>query len=199
MSFRLGKTRFSISYPLAAMLAASLILDRTFSTLICLISAVIHELGHLAALHLYGETPAEIRLTLFDAAISDRGKAVRGNRAELVIVLSGVAVNLAAAAVSLALYAASHSELFYFLLAANLTLGVFNSLPVISLDGGQALFIIFCRRLDPVNAQRLMHFISVIILLPLACLAFLLLFRSPYKFSLLLTVLYLFASLLTRT
>lgn len=198
MSFRLFGIRFSMSLPLVCIMTAVVLLDTTLSVTVCFIAAIMHELGHLSAIRHFGSKPEEIRLTLFDIAIRENGSGLRRDKAQLVIVLAGVFVNFLFAAVSYVIYRLSGADIFMLFTQAHLTLGVFNSLPVDSLDGGQALCIILSRRLCEKSVRRVMDIVSLIILLPTACAGFYLLLCSVYNFTLLLTSLYLAALLLFR-
>lgn len=198
MTFRLGELRVEVSYPLAAAMALILIYDTSMSAALCLAAAVLHESGHLLMLHRFGSFPKKIRLTLFDIAITDSGKALRSTGKELAVTLAGIASNLLFGAASLAAGIASGSGALYSFAAANLSLAAFNSLPVQSLDGGQALLILLCRKMSPDRAFFVLDIISLAVLIPCAVCGFLVLLRSRWNFSLLVTSLYLLALVLLR-
>ncbi|MEE0873727.1 MAG: hypothetical protein UIH27_09750 [Ruminococcus sp.] len=81
---------------------------------------------------------------------------------------------------------------------ANASVGLFNSLPVMSLDGGQLLYLLLCRRFSGQTAERVITLLTLIMLIPLAAFGFVVLFQSPGNFSLLFVCGYLLLSLLTR-
>lgn len=193
MKLRLFGTVFELSYPLAAAITALIILDGSESVFICLLAAVMHESGHIAAMRLFGDMPERIRLSLFDAAIIDRKKSLRNGRKEIVIVLSGIAVNYLSAAAGLVLYLFLKQEWLIAFVTAHLALGLFNSLPVDSLDGGQAVMILLLHFFSPERSERILTVISAAILIPVACAGFLLLFHTRYNFTLLFAALYLIA------
>ena len=195
MSFRIGRRRFVMSFPMVCLMTAAVLLDTTQSVILCFTAALMHELGHLAALRYYGSVPTEIRLTLFDVAITDTDKHIRSTKAQLIIVLAGVTVNFVSAAVCLLLYRLTDQELLWLFFTAHLTLGLFNSLPIESLDGGEALMLLLEHRFSPRTAQCLLTVLSLLLLLPLACAGFWLLLLCPCNFSLLLSSLYLLTAL----
>ena len=82
--------------------------------------------------------------------------------------------------------------------SAHLTLGVFNSIPVSTLDGGQALLILLQHRMSPYRANRILDVLSLVILFPLAAAGFWVLLRSKYNFTLLAVSLYLIAVVLLK-
>uniref|UniRef100_UPI0002DC4984 site-2 protease family protein n=1 Tax=Ruminococcus bromii TaxID=40518 RepID=UPI0002DC4984 len=81
---------------------------------------------------------------------------------------------------------------------ANLCTGLFNMLPVMSLDGGQLMYVILCRKFSEKSAERIINITAVIILFPLTVLGFMVLLNSKYNFSLLFVCAYLIASLLCK-
>ena len=83
-------------------------------------------------------------------------------------------------------------------LDTNFTLGLFNILPIDSLDGGQALFILLSMKFSPFTSMKILDIISFMILIPVAVMGFLVLLQSKYNFTLLLTALYLIAIILLK-
>jgi stage IV sporulation protein FB len=112
-----------------------------------LLAAIIHELGHIAALELMGVSLSKISLTAFGASIDCERKSLSYIQAAL-CALSGPLAGL----------------LLYFLLLplneayaqVSLMLSILNLLPVRSLDGGQALYNLSARFLGESLAGRLL-------------------------------------------
>lgn len=198
MTFRIGKLNIGLSFPLVAIMTAVIIFDTTMSVIICFIAIIMHETGHLAALAFYGSLPKRINLTLFDIAIIDSGKYTRNTKQELVVVLAGVTVNFILAVIFYILFRCTNLIFFRNMAVSNATLGVFNILPVDSLDGGQALFIILTKHFSIYRSMMILDIISFIVLIPVACIGFIVLLRSKYNFTLLLTALYLIAVILLK-
>ena len=195
MTFQLGKISFEISFPLVALMTAVIIFDTSMSVIICFAGVTAHEAGHLLALRHFGSYPQKIKLTLFDIAIIDRKKTTLSDKAEIIITLAGVTVNFILAGISYFFIQNPYMEIFF---NTNLTLGLFNSLPIDSLDGGQALFILLSRKFSPFTSMKILDIISFIILIPVAAMGFLVLLQSKYNFTLLLTALYLIAIILLK-
>lgn len=172
-------------------MTAAVLLDRSCSILLCFAAAVLHELGHIIMLVRFRSPPRTIRLTLFDIAIADRNKSLRDSKRELAVILAGPAVNLVFAGLSFALCRLSGTELLSLFGTAHLALGVFNSLPVCTLDGGQALLILLSMHFPPQKADRILTAVSLAFLFPTAVLGFLLLLKTRYNFTLLLASLWL--------
>ena len=82
--------------------------------------------------------------------------------------------------------------------AANLSVGLFNCLPVMSLDGGQLLYLLLCRRFSQEFSEKAVDVCTFVCIFPLAALGFLVLLRSENNFSLLFVSIYLVFSLLFK-
>ncbi len=198
MRIRLSGITIELSYPLVAVMTLVMIYDTSLSVLICFIAVIIHESGHLTALHIFSSFPDKIRLTLFDIAISDKKKSVRSFRQELIVVVAGIAANIISALITFILNCILPCSFFEGLMNANISLAVFNSLPIDSLDGGQALLMVLCEKTDIYKAMTVLDIISFLILIPIAALGFLVVLRSRYNFTLLLTSMYLMALLILK-
>lgn len=198
MSFRFGRTDIVCSYPLIVIMTAVLLIDTSMNVFLCFLAALMHEAGHLLALRHFHTPPDCIRLSLFDIAIIDRRQSLHSASQSAVIAAAGVAVNFMTAFLTWLLFLFTGWIPLLTFIAAHLTLGIFNALPVHSLDGGQVLMMLLSRHLSPVSADRILTVVSVIVLIPLACLGFLILFSTRYNFTLLLVSLYLTAVLISR-
>lgn len=196
MKLRTKALTLEISFPLAAAVTAVLIIDS--SAAVCLLCAVIHECGHLAALYRFGAFPKRISLSLFDIAISDSRKPLRKMSEELTVILAGITANITAMILFICIRLYFPSDFADDMIYSNLILALFNGLPVCSLDGGQALYIILCRRLKLRYAEIAADIISFAVLLPLLATGFLLLIRTGYNFFLLLAAAYLMLLLILK-
>lgn len=119
------------------------------------LSALCHELGHLTALKLVGAKVEQIRLTAFGAEIRTDTRYLSYGR-EIFCTLAGPAVNLFLAVV-LARVTGD-----YLMAGANLFLGVFNLLPLPSLDGGRALYLMVCWASDPLLADSVCRWVGLV-------------------------------------
>lgn len=139
--------KLEISWGFAAMLLLALLAGAGSVLPLVALSALCHELGHLGALRLAGAEVERLRINAFGAEIQADTRYLPYGR-EILCTLAGPAVNLLLALV-LARVAGD-----YALAGANLLLGGFNLLPVPSLDGGRALFLLVSWRADPMAADQ---------------------------------------------
>lgn len=112
------------------------------------LAALLHELGHLAALRLVGADVEGIYFTSFGAEIRADTRYLSYSR-DIFCTLAGPALNILAAVI-LARTAGD-----YLLAGANLLQGAFNLLPLTGLDGARALHLLLSWAMGPVNADRI--------------------------------------------
>ncbi len=198
MKFKLFGVRLCLSYPLAAGIALLLIFDPTGMAACCLAAAVCHELGHILAMKHYGTGVEKIRMSAFDVNITDVQQHKRGLKAELVICLAGVFVNFVLFLLTIAIYSWYNLYIFRYFALSNLSLCIFNALPVESLDGGNALELILQRNFSDKAVYFITLTVSLAVVIPLGLFSFMALLKSPYNFTMLFAVLYLISVIIFK-
>ena len=169
-------------------MTAVLLIDRDNRIVYCLAAAVIHELGHILMMRLCSVKVTGVRLRLFDVLIEADEPPSFGS--DVIITLGGPAANLAFAAVSLP---------FSFEIGMpGLVLGIFNLLPVMSLDGGHLLRICLERRSSARVGNIILTVLTIVFVLPLMTAGIYLLLKSKYNYSFLAISLYLLSVLLLK-
>lgn len=111
-------------------------------------AALCHEMGHLAALRLFGADVEGITFTCFGVEIQADTRCLSYGK-DILCTLAGPAVNIL-----MALIFARVSE-DYLLSGANLLQGIFNLVPVSGLDGSRTLHLFLSWMLDPCRADRI--------------------------------------------
>jgi stage IV sporulation protein FB len=188
--FHVGKSRVVLSFWFVAGVAVLLLTDWADTTLLGLLAALCHEGGHLLVLSLFHAMPEEVALQPFGVLMREkRGLAPSWVR-DCLVSLGGPMMNL--------LFWAVLRGFWPELAAAQLVLGVFQLLPIVSLDGGRALESLLSRRFSGKELERLGMVISLLFLVPMAVMGFWLLLSSRYNFSLLLVSVYLMLCLVLR-
>ncbi len=197
MKLKIRQTEIEISYLLLCTAAAAVILNVFQSFVYCAAAVVIHESGHLIAMKRIGYFPKRIKISLFEINIRDDSRQLRTAKENMLIIFFGPAANFICFLPAFLLYLIGTDRIFPFA-AANLSVGLFNLLPVMSLDGGQLLYLCLSRRMSPVQAEKTVCRATLILIFPLAAVGFFILFHSQYNFSLLCVCAYLVFSLITR-
>ncbi len=145
MRFHIRGVPVIINYYFIAVLTLMLVVFKNENILMCFLFCIFHELGHLAAMTFFGEKARGITLGYFGMRI-DCGTKIMPKVSEIVIAAAGPIVNL---------ILMFFCRLFLLDEAAqiNLTLALFNLLPVSMLDGG--------RILSPFVTERTMKIIGI--------------------------------------
>ena len=114
-----------------------------------LLAAAMHECGHLALLYAFRVPVDGLRLGAMGAVLYAPGARRLSYARELAVTLAGPAVNLVSAPFAAALASRHAWEWGYLFAGAHALLGVYNLLPVMPLDGGQALWLLAAWRFGP--------------------------------------------------
>ena len=166
------------------------------SFLWCAAAIAVHELGHLSVMICYGYFPERIKIALFSIDIIDSERQRRRVRENLLIIIFGPFANFICFLVCFLLYLRGISVVLPFA-AANASVGLFNLLPVMSLDGGQLVYLLLLRRLDQEKAEKAVDALTFAFIFPLAAMGFWLMLKSK-NVSLLFVSVYLVFSLLFK-
>ena len=165
-----------------ALLTIVLIFDKSGGIFCCFFSSFFHEIGHLLAILVLKQKVDRIEFSLFDIKIKSNYYVSFSK--ELIITLSGVAFNFI-----LFLFFIRIIKIFAL---ANLFIGIFNLLPVSTLDGGQAINIILNKFISEEKSVIILNILTVIFAIPIFTLGIIVLFNTGYNFSFLLLGVYLF-------
>ena len=174
----------------------ALILDKTDTAVLALGAAAIHETGHLLCMLAFGERPACVRVAPFGFCITRTPKG--SYRQEIFIALAGPAANLLAALALFLTAKACKTSCLNRAILVNLSLALFNLIPIEPLDCGRAVFCRLCCRTDAARAERIVFLIGICCLVPLTVCGVLVLIKSKYNVTLLLAGAYLAFTLLKK-
>lgn len=153
------RCRLSILFP--ALLTALLFYQPQGMTAICVVASAMHECGHLLMMLLLGCPPSCCTLGAFGMRIEMGAVRTVGYGRNVLISLAGPAVNLLCAA---AFWLLGNTVAA----AVHMVQCVFNLLPAAALDGGQILRCICCMCGGERIVDRLLLWLSVGVLTPLA-------------------------------
>lgn len=197
MVFTIKNCRVRVSFSFAALIALVLLVDHSETTLWVLAAAAVHEAGHLTAMVLFKAVPKEINFSPFGIEIVQTQGQNRSYTKDILVSAAGPAVNLLCFTVCLA-FSGGQNIAQNIPMLANLTIGCFNGLPIIPLDGGQILYAFLCNRMQEDKAAGIVRAVSFFTILPLAAAGFTILLASKYNFALLFLSCYLMAMLLLK-
>ncbi len=128
-----------------------------------LLAAALHEAGHLLVLRVCGAGRGRLRIDAAGLCWEHRGRLLSYGQ-ELLAVLAGPLMNVCFAFL-LAFFAGGTGwQTGFFLAGTQLVLGIFNLLPVLPLDGAQALELFLSWLIDPLFAARFTEAVSLLTL-----------------------------------
>ena len=119
------------------LMIATIAFTRSYISLAALLSAFLHELGHIFAARICGVPIKELRLDIFGASLVIQ-KAICSYGREIFVAASGPTVNILMCIGLLGIYRTN--AFFSLLFAASLFLAVLNLLPIQDFDGGRILY-----------------------------------------------------------
>lgn len=190
MKINIKGFEISATFPSIALITFVVISNISTGYLMSFLAILFHETGHLIAMFLCGKFPVGLQISAFDIRILESDRCFQTFKKEIIITSFGVLFNFLLFLTFLPI-----SKTFAYI---NLFVGIFNLLPVSSLDGGQLLFLFFNRKLTAGLSSKIIDIITIAISFPLFVLGILVLLNSKYNFSLLLISIYLILSLFIK-
>ena len=182
---------FCISRWFPAAVIAMLTFDETTLAAQCLLASFVHEGGHFLAMAAVGDRPARLCFGVFGMRVERRPDSSLGYGRAALVSVAGPVANLLCCVV-LWLWGSAEAAFIHGVLAT------FHLLPVLSLDGGEALYSLCCLVSTEHRAHTVMLIVSAVVLFPLSALGFYVLLQTGYNFSLLLLAVYLIALLIFK-
>ncbi|MCD7947415.1 MAG: site-2 protease family protein [Oscillospiraceae bacterium] len=161
------------------------------------VGGVLHELGHLCAIYLLGGRVSKLRLSCVGAEIVLSPRRQLAHWKQIIIALAGPAANLAVIYFCIP-FSGRGSELASLCIGVNVTLCIFNLLPIAQLDGGRILWYALNLFLPEETTSRVVGVVSVCFSLALAVGGAALLVLRVGSWTLLLTALWLVAASVRR-
>lgn len=180
----------------AVMLILSLVLSSSYYAFIPLISAAIHELGHIVCAKLFGVKLSGFELGIFGARISTES-SLCSYSAEIAIAFAGPLCNLICADITAILYSIAKvpSKIVSIFIISSLALGITNLLPIKSFDGGRIFSALLSKVLDISSVETILDITSFLSLFFIWSLSLYLLLRTSASLSLFVFSLSIFSNI----
>ena len=190
MQFNFFKTRVKLSFSFWAVVTVLLMLDRSNTAIISLISAVLHEMGHLITLCCFSSPPQSLTFGFFGMRIEKKENELSFMQ-EAQVAFAGPLVNIIISILSLILYKFYTCELIIKICTVNLLMGIFNLVPIEPLDGARVIKNTLSIFLDEQCINKAMNVFLYLFLGVLFWLSIKILIWSGYNFTLLLFCVYI--------
>lgn len=191
MTFTVKGINVKIGFTFFAVLTTLLCFNISSAVQVSVVSAVLHEAGHLLWLIVSGDKPQKIEFGLFGLSVVRKNDIKLNYKNEIISSFFGPLVNIIIAVICFTFYAILKSELLLTVISVNLFLGVFNLMPVFGLDGGRILEFYLLSKHSPDKCEKIMRIVSAFTIVPLMSAGFFILIKSGYNFSLVMLSCYL--------
>ena len=188
MEFSIKNCKIIISPLFIAFLSMILLVDKTGIMLFGLLSALIHELGHLIFIFFSKKKISKVSFQLGGVLIDSKG--IIDYKYEFLISFGGCLSNFLFFVLFLSLYFNNRNELYLVFSATNFGLFAFNLMPIYGLDGMELTRIILLKRFETTKALFYCKIISFLYLIILSIIT-LFLFIYKQNVTLLICLLYL--------
>ena len=166
MQFNLFNIKIKISFTFFALILLLIIFNKTEYLYISIISAMLHELGHLFALKFFGAKILEFKISLFGGNIKTEDFINTNYLQDIIILISGPFINLFFAVFCYFLLFSFKTQKLVDFTLVNLTLAFFNLLPFYSFDGGKILSAILKFKFTEKQSEQIVTISSFLILIP---------------------------------
>ena len=157
---------------------------------------LLHETAHLISAVLIGLKPSHIAFYPFGINLRLKNSIVYSIADEVILYASGPFLNVISALLSL--FFIKNNELvkvFYF---NNIFLFLFNSLPILPMDGGIIAKKILARKIGCRGAEKLLLVLSAILISFLLAIEVFLIYSSSFNFSIIFVCVFLTGNLFTN-
>jgi len=196
MRFKLFGTEIYISFLFAGIITVMLATDRTGLVLPSIFAVLMHEIGHLFAMWVLECAPKQIRL--IPASVQITSSFSRKYKNDIIVALSGPIVNLVLFLTLYFNYLAFKNELTLHYALLNLIICIFNSLPVLGLDGGTVLYSVLAKKTDLNRAQLTVKIITAVVAVTVLIFAVILTAKHKINISLYIIGIYLLISCIIK-
>lgn len=191
MRFFIRDTQIKIDFLFAASVTLLMCFNTGDEIRLGILFSVLHEFGHLFAIVACGESPETVRFGIFGMTIIRKNDITQDYKKEFITAVSGPMMNFFLSLGFGVIYGFCRSEILLKCAVVNLLIGLFNIMPVFSLDGGRALESLLSQRLSRDGCEAVMKAVSIAFLVPMTALGFYILIKSRYNFTFLAISIYL--------
>lgn len=166
MKLNFGKTSLKINVSFAAVITLMLILDGSGTCAVALFCCVMHEVGHIICLVIFGEKPESVELSFYGIKLERSRHSSLTAAEEMVVFAAGPVMNFVLSAFMLP-FSSGHTGIKT-AAAISFCVGIFNLLPCCPLDGGNILSSFLAFIADEEKAGKISFFVSCIVIIPVA-------------------------------
>jgi len=162
VKLKLGNVKINLRFSFALLTAATLLLIKSDYAYFSLLAILLHEAGHCLAMLCYGERLDAVEFGFYGIHMRCSRKNTGSPGREALVTLAGPLMNLLAAFLFWGTFLCFSWDPLFYAAGTQLSIGIFNMLPVRGLDGGQLLFSFLERRLLPRTVSNILFAASAV-------------------------------------
>ncbi len=191
--------KIKLDFYFLSLVAFMMVTDDSFTIVYGLIFAFMHELGHILSMKILGYKIENINFGVLNIDIINEKRKFSENKfKEFLILFSGCAINFLFAGLFEFLYVCSKISIFNVMFIQNISICIFNLLPINSLDGAKILEIFIKDKLSYSVSVKIFDLISMLFLIPVIFLGVFVIIKSQHNFSLFIVGVYLLSLFLKK-
>ena len=160
MTVDFGSFRLKFGFSFFAVLCLMLLLADGKTALLCFVSSMLHETGHLIFMKLFSCSVKSVEFGAAGIAIECQSENTVGYNGEFFIAMGGITVNAIICIASLVLFFLLENVISEVIFFINVFIAALNMLPVFPLDFSRALLALMMSRLDEAKAEKTVFLIS---------------------------------------
>lgn len=178
MTLVINESYYRIDFSFALTVTLMLIFCRESTVIICLLSSMLHEAGHLFFMHVFRQQIKEVTFGAFGVRINRLNTSALSYKKEAVIAFAGIGVNLILALSGYVCFIFIQNDFAFMVSAVNIFIALFNMIPIDTLDMGRVLRYTLLGIYDENKTDRILSIISFISVnfLAVMCVAYTLIF-----------------------
>ncbi len=188
-------SKLSINLLIIPLFLAAFRFGYIYVLLPAFVTAFFHELFHIAAIKITGNTFRRIYIEPFGISAQINESSFFNSASEMFISIAGPLFNFITALLILLMKRHINIHNYNFFLTLNLTMGLFNLIPALPLDGGRFLRAILNLKFGIIRSYNFMICLSKFITAFLLLISIVIIIFSPFNFSLILIVSFMMANL----
>lgn len=166
MQFKIKDIKITISFTFFALVLLLVVFRKNDFLYLTCFFAILHELGHIVALRIFGVKIINLKISFLGANIKTENFKKVNPIEEIKILSAGPFVNLILFLVFLIFSRFTRNDFLNYIYSINFCLFVFNILPFYNFDGGKILEVLLKSKLNEKDADILITCVSLVILIP---------------------------------
>ena len=155
-------TKIRLTFSFVLVLALMLLTSQQDIVIICLISSLLHELGHIIFMLIFGVKILSVDMGAFGVCIESENKTNIPYKKDALIAVGGILVNFLLAFLAIMYYYLEKSQTALIFSVVNIIIASFNCLPATCLDMGRVLRSCLLTKYDENKCHRILNAISFV-------------------------------------